>query len=450
MIYIKWTTTQEIDEIYFPINFPGIEMPSSSKIKLQFGLWEKELTVQFSEDLAGDQIGLSENLREEVLIPDDLLYKINITEDSLCLGPVILYVVSKRMLKRLGRIKKRFKHLDSINGLIIVCTVSGINIEENTIKGYYLQPKTNKKKSNWKEGIFQYPEAVFKRKGLPRKINNHLYKVTNGQVFNSIYFDKWEMWQWLSPNEFIRNHLPHTVKLKNLAEIYKMIDIYPSIYLKPKGGSQGKGIIEIKREDDLYQITDDKNRATMVEYNNIGSHKSIKRVLEIRKKYLIQQGVPVKHDSRNVDFRIYMQKDETKQWKCTGFITRFAKPESITTNLQHLDYLLPGKEALVKLFEKTPHDVKLLERNIVNVCVEACKILDENGCYGDLAVDFILDNDLHVWILEMNKKYGYRSFSIIKDPKLYGRVIRNPFLYASALAGFSSNNEPEKIEKGLE
>jgi len=60
----------------------------------------------------------------------------------------------------------------------------------------------------------------------------------------------------------------------------------------------------------------------------------------------------VQHDSRNVDFPIYMKKDETKQWNCTGLIGRFAKPGSITTNLHHIDYILPGKESLAKIFSQ--------------------------------------------------------------------------------------------------
>lgn len=420
-------------------------MATSGKINFNFGLWEKQLTVQYLDELSDDVIGLSGNLRAEVFIPDDLKYEINTTEDSLSLGPVILYLISKRLMKRLDKLKKRFENIASIKGLIIVSTASGINTKKNTITGYYLQ--SNTMESNWKEGIFPYPGAVFKRNGLPQDLNNDLFEKTNGRVFNSQYFNKWDMWEWLSPNLFIRNHIPHTRELNHIANIYHMLDDYPSIYLKPANGSQGKGIIEIKRKNNQFQITDDKNIATEMEV--IGSHPIIQSILKRNRKYIIQQGVPVKHDSRNVDFRIYMQKDETKQWKCTGLIARFAKPGSITTNLHHLDYLLPGKEALEKLFSLDQHDLELLEQKIVNICRDACQALDQYGCFGDLAVDFILDNNLHVWILEMNKRYGYKSFSIMEESTLYSEIIRNPFLYASALAGFSIESN-DKLEQSKE
>jgi hypothetical protein len=438
-LYIKWIINEDVDKIYLPISFQEKDVFSLEKINFHFGLWEKELSVEYVDELSDDVIGLSKNLREDVFIPNELFYEINTTENSLSIGPVILYVVSEKLIKRLYKLNKRFKKILPFNGLIIVSSPSRINIGNNTINGYYLHQPVNKKKSIWKNGVFPFPGAVFKRKNLPENVNKHLYEVTNGRVFNSDFFNKWKMWKWLSPNQVVRSHIPHTVELKSLAKIRDMLDIYPSIYLKPKSGSQGKGIIEIKSQGNLCQITDSKNSVSQVDSNSLSSHPIIKRLLKKKKKYIIQQGVPVQHNARNVDFRIYMQKDETKQWKCTGLIGRFAKPGSITTNLQHIDYILPGKEALKKFFSQDQHDLELIEQKIVNVCIDACQTLDQHGCFGDLAIDFILNNDSHVWILEVNKRYGYKSFPIIKDFTLYAKVIRNPFLYASALAGFISN-----------
>lgn len=227
---------RKVDEIYFPENFQGGEISTSGNINFHFGYWEKELTVQFLDELSNDVIGLSGNLRDEVFIPDNLFYEINTTEDSLSLGPVILYLISKRLIKQLDKLKKRFENIASINGLIIISTTSGINTEKNTITGYYLQ--SNAMESNWKEVVFPYPGAVFKRVGLPQELNQHLYDKTNGRVINSNFFNKWDMWKWLSPQQLIRNHIPHKIELNSLTDIYEMLVDYPSIHLKPENGSQ--------------------------------------------------------------------------------------------------------------------------------------------------------------------------------------------------------------------
>ncbi|UCZ52468.1 YheC/YheD family protein [Bacillus shivajii] len=78
--------------------------------------------------------------------------------------------------------------------------------------------------------------------------------------------------------------------------------------------------------------------------------------------------------------------------------------------------------------------------------------LDQNGHFGDIAIDFILDIDLHVWILEINKRYGYKSFSILEEPELFNEIIRNPFHYARALCGFSNEEvlEDDGIKNEIE
>lgn len=442
VLNVNWITTEEVDTIYFPKNFSGSELASLEKITFHFGSWQREVSVRISEDLPVQMIGLSENLRDEVFIPD-LFYEMRITEDQVKLGPIILYLVSKRFIKRLDKIKERIENFVPVNGLILLSTVSGINTESETIEGYYFQPKTSTKEAEWIEGIFCYPGAIFKRVPVPAEIDKHLYERTNGCIFNSNYFSKWEMWKWLEPDSFIRNHLPYTLELNTVEDIYHMLEGYRSIYLKPKDGSGGKGIIQIKYDDHFYQIITSKQQVSKVV--SLDDNPLIQSVVKKKNKYMIQQGVPFVHESRNIDFRIYMQKDETKQWKYSGLIARFAKPGSVTTNLRNLDCLLEGKEAFRQLFGLDQDSIDQLEQKVVNICLHACLLLDQHGCFGDIAIDFILDNDMHVWLLEMNKRYGYKSFSLIGDVKLFNDIIKKPFLYASALAGFGveSNREHE-------
>ncbi|WP_216830688.1 YheC/YheD family endospore coat-associated protein [Alkalihalobacterium elongatum] len=445
-MYISWVPTKEVDVMYLPEQLKNEIKFSNSKITFHFGSWNKEVSIEYKEDLPSNTIGLSHNLQLDVFIPDDLFYDVITTENSISIGPVILYLVSKNLYKRLDLLFKRIKNNVSLNGLIIVSTVSRIDTHNRKIKGYYFKPKTESKLATWKSGIFQYPGAIFKRVSVPISINEHLIQMTKGGVFNSRFFNKWDIWEWLSPNTLIRNHLPDTQEFNTIDQINSMLEIYSSVYLKPIKGSQGKGIIQVKRYENVFQVIDDKNRVSTI--TDLKQHSLIKKVLKSKKRYMIQQGVPIEHHSRNVDFRMYVQKDATKKWKCSGLIARFGKPGSITTNLHHLDYLLQGKQAFEKIFGLNGEEAKLLEKKVVTICIKACELLDEHGCYGDIAIDFIIDKEQHVWILEMNKRYGYKSFSIMEDQPLYGEIIQNPFLYASALAGFGVQNET-KNEKPI-
>ncbi|WP_368504829.1 YheC/YheD family protein [Alkalihalophilus sp. As8PL] len=440
-MYIKWISTEEVDRIYLPNTNQMKDIESEDKIYFHFGTCTRELSVRKSDNLPRQTIGLSENIKNEVFIPEDLFYDINITENSISLGPVILYLISKRFLTRLDKVKDRLEKFVPVNGLIMISEPSGINTEQQLIKGYYFRPSNHEREATLKEGVFQYPGAIFKRVPLSLSLNEHLKKRTNGFIFNSKFFNKWDMWKWLSPDQSVRGHLPDTKELSTLEEIEEMVSDFQTIYLKPKSGSRGKGIIQIRHEGDSYHIIDDKNKKWVVEC--LEQQPVIDRVLKKKGEYMIQQGVPLVHESRNVDFRIYMQKDQTKDWKCTGLIARVAKPGSITTNLSHVDYLIKGKEAFNRIYGLDEREGELLFKQIEATCKKACQLLDQQGHFADIAIDFILDKELHVWILEMNKRYGYKSFSIIEDTHLFGDIISNPFFYASALTGFINARRSE-------
>ncbi|UOE95863.1 YheC/YheD family protein [Alkalihalobacillus sp. LMS39] len=434
---VKWIKDNEEDNIYFPRSFLQT-IQSQGKRMFYFGLWKKELTVNILTDLSEGMIGLSRNLKEEVFIPD-LDYEISVDEKQVNVGPVIAYLVSNRFIQKLDVIKERIENAVPVKGLLILSTVSRINVEDETMEGYYFQPGSKKEESQWKEGNFKYPASIFKRVPVPSNIDEHLYEKTNGRIFNSNFFNKWEMWEWLHPDPVIRKHLPTTKEVNRIDDLYNMLDIYPAIYLKPKEGSGGKGIIQVKYDGQFYQISSKQEKHEKVE--NLEGHRKIKKIMKKKSKYMIQQGVPLTHDSRNVDFRLYMQKDETQQWKCSGFIARFAVPGSVTTNMRYLDYLMEGSEALRKLFRLDEKEITELEQKIETICLRACQLLDKQGCFGDIAIDFILDQNQHLWILEMNKRYGYKSLSLIGNSEFHNKIISNPFLFAYSLAGFKAENK---------
>lgn len=238
-----------------------------------------------------------------------------------------------------------------------------------------------------------------------------------------------------------------TTETNSFADILKYIHRYKSVYLKPKQGSSGQGIIEITKDFPSYIIRNNDSKVSTIE-ERLQNHNLLYGLITKEKPYLLQQSVAVRHQLRNVDFRVYMQKDETQQWRCTGTAARFALPGRITTNLQNLDYILPGKDAMKKIFQLSENESKTLEKEVETICKRACELIDRYGCFGDIAVDCIIDHNHHVWILEMNKRYGYRSFSYLNDPVFYGEIIKNPFLFASSLAGFSAYTKDPETYKG--
>ena len=58
------------------------------------------------------------------------------------------------------------------------------------------------------------------------------------------------------------------------------------------------------------------------------------------------------------------------------------------------------------------------------------------GNYGDLGFDVMIDEQLKIWILEVNKRHYHSVPLWINDVQTYYEVKAKPIKYATALAGF--------------
>lgn len=444
MLNIKWVRSKNNDDIHFPVSYQREEKLASEKINFHFGSWSKKMTVRFDNKLSANTIGLSKNLQKELFIPDDLSYEFKITKNSLHVGPMILWIAAntnERLNKRLKNLQRRIDDFVPVRGMICICAEEGINTNTKEIEGYYFQPKTKEGGLKWKKATFSSPGSVFKRVPLTEMTNKHLCEMTKDRMFNSYFFNKWEMWEWLSSDSTLKKHLPFTKKVNSMKQIKEMLATYPSVYLKPVKGSEGKRIIQLESDGSLFQITDDKKDKKSV--SHLEDHTLLQKRINGSNRYLVQQGVPTKYGSRNVDFRIYMQKNESQQWKSSGITARISQPGSIITNIRHLDYWMTGREAFQKIFNLDKKGAYSQVKKIINICTRACESLEKKGNYGDIAIDFIVDKNLHVWILEMNLRQVYP----VEDPNLAPKVKRTPFLYAMSIAGFRQKRKKRRKKR---
>lgn len=443
MINVKWITINDITDISLPVRFKKRYNLKTDRIVFKFGSWRRTLKVAYDKNLPDDVIALSDRLQEDLFVPEDLFFEMKVTNNTLQIGPMILWIASathERLDRRLANLQKRIENFVEVRGMICVCAEEGIDIEQEKIEGYYFVPNDESARSKWVKAVFHYPGSIFKRVPLSKKVNNHLNKATKGKMFNSYFFNKWEMWEWLSKDQKLVKHLPYTEKLVSLPQISRMLETYPSVYIKPIKGSEGKRIMKLEKLDCLFNslistkpnisIKDDTNRETNI--HQIENHPLIQKSLNSSRQYLIQQGVARQYESRHVDFRIYMLKNSNYKWKSAGITARISEKNSIITNLRKLAYWQNGRKTFKSIYGLKKEKAVMLEKKIIQICKRACEIVDHKGNYGDFAIDFVIDKDLHMWILEMNLRQVYP----VEDPALEPAVKRTPFSYAMSLDGF--------------
>ncbi len=442
---IKWMYSITGAEIFLPHSFKDLyNLSGKKKINFKFGSWNKPLKVKYKRTLSRRTIGLSAKLKKEVFIPEDVTFQINVVKNTLQLGPMILWVAAnenKRLIDRLPNLQKRIENHVPETGMICICSEEGVDPKTNQIKGFYYSHDSKENGLKWKKAVFSNPGAVFKRVRLSSVINKNLISQSNGNLFNSYFYTKWEMWKLLSSDNGVSMHLPFTKKVKDISTVKKVLKKYPSIYIKPVDGSEGAKIIRVEKGRYGYRITDDKNNKANV--TKLEEYPNLEEKLKSGREYIVQQDVSMKHDSRNVDFRIYMQKNKLHKWISSGITARVGRQGSIITNLRQQEYWLKARKAFRKIYGLSKKEAASQEKQLVDIFTKACEAVDKTGHFGDIAIDFTVDKNLNVWILELNMRNVYP----VEDRSLSHKVKGTPFLYAMSLDGFNTEEKKEKKVK---
>ncbi|EJR45134.1 hypothetical protein IIM_05096 [Bacillus cereus VD107] len=430
---------KELDPLYINLNDETLKRLNieSNSIILNFGKFKKELTIEIDNNLKLNQIKLSSYLNENISIPE-LPYDSFFNKNHLFLGPVIGFLLTPGYYNNMQKIVKlRFSNYDKIKGLIYIFNRKTINQSNKTISGYYYEPTTNK----FIQGTFPYPCAIYNRSDMKPNIYRHFKKHIGKNIFNYPYRNgnKYSFWLKMSKIPYIGEHLPITRKYNGVESLVQMLTKYNSVFLKPTSLSRGKGIFHIKKADEGYILsynTGDKVLIKSIETLEERLNSSIKK----NRKYIIQQEIPFNHSGKKIDFRVYLQKDETKNWKYSGSETKVAKVGSVISNSLYREKVIPGEVALKEIYHLSEDQIKQKIVEITQLCINTLNVMEnaEEAHFGDVAIDFILDKKCKIWLLEVQRNYAAekKANRTIDERQVLPYILPTPFEYAKSLAGF--------------
>jgi YheC/D like ATP-grasp len=414
-------------------------------IRLVYGNREASVICSIDSGTGNQTVNISENIIKALLMETKVKYEITFTNNKLVIGPVIGLLLGKKE----ERLQKSLKHFliytmlyQHINGVLFVFSEDQVNFETEEILGYLYDPEDQ---NHWRKVTLPFPGSIFRRVELKKETFNKFVGKMGSKIFNSYFFDKWDFWNWLSPDLKIRNYLPETSNQINLSTLNDYIEKYKGIYLKPVSGSCGKGIYYIEKEGSEYRV-----RKNYTEESQTLSEKEVKTFLTNKKSHIFQQPIQLQtFEDRKVDYRVILQKNENGHWQCTGIIGRFGKSNGISSNFKSRGFAKEGAEALRLQFGYSELQAFKKYQEIVDVCIKvANKLTIVAGGYGDLGIDIGIDKDEKVWVIETNKRPAHELPLHIKDRKMYYKVKSNPILYAKFLAMGVKNDTEHKIAGG--
>lgn len=366
-------------------------------------------------------------LSNQFVIPD-LPYKVKVAGADIHLGPVIGFLNNRIFYDDPNLIKSRFIKYNEIKGLLYITTANRIHARGNSIQGKYYDPKSE----SFIEDQLPMPAVLYLRTSLPESQYQYLRKRLGPQNIYNYPFrsNKWTFWRFASRDRQVRACLPETRLFVSIRDTLNFLEQQGPVYLKPFNWSRGRGIYRLSQEKGVFVLRDSYG----AEWSAPDPEELTKLLRpKLKRQYLVQEEIPFMCGKRKADFRIYLQKDGKRRWQRLWVDMRLAEKGSIITNLRNRNEVMPGFKGLGLAYglSKEAANAKLDE--VTSVCIKALKVLERNGLsLGDVAIDFILDSNLKLWLLEVQPDY----FGDVFIRKYMTDIIHpNSFFYAKALTG---------------
>ncbi|MFD0692479.1 YheC/YheD family protein [Paenibacillus sp. GCM10027628] len=341
-----------------------------------------------------------------------------------------------------------YEHLTRVGakeGLdVFVFSPNRIDWVEHTVTGYtYVQQNNEWITSRFPLPALIYDRCFFNNKASYLQYRYHVSKLHDEPGIRFLGYGlrgKWEVQRILQKDDVLRPYLPETRVLGSGPELHKWLNENSDVFLKPQGGSQGKGALHIQKV-----VSPTEGRLFVVKgrnAHNMPIHRQFRR-FEIcwhwlrsfigNRPYLMQQYLALRSmEGMAYDVRSLVQKNGRGLWENTGMAVRIGEPGSITSNLhgggsaEQVSTFLRQQFGEIKA-ESLMATIATLSRLIPTV------LETYHGRLAELGIDVGIDTSGHIWILEVNSKPGRTIFVHTRDEEARYKSMANPIRYAGFL-----------------
>lgn len=382
-----------------------------------------------------NMIQLSKALRESLQLPHAWNPKLSSVNGVISLGPIIGILAQKPF----DRQTTYFQHIEKLahekQMLVYVFEPKNIDWDQQIIKG----------ETSDGEGYFPFPAVIYDRLVVGKKDSmidqvraklQHVHHIPfiNPTKLSQLTRNKWETHKLLCEN--FEKFLPDACLLQSTENLIEMLNDYGEIYLKPVGGSLGRGILRvIRRPTGIYLMSIKEKKTYHLE--TIEELRTFITPLIKGSPYLIQEGIRRKQfNGKNLEIRVYMQKNGQHKWFRTGMVTRLTA-EDVMTEDTEINLRL---SKVLKLLYDDPSDRRSISQKLGKIARGIVETIEGKvGIFGEMAVDLCIDQYNSIKLLEVNSKPD-NLFSQIGAYQLRNLAGIRLLNYAASLAGYDGED----------
>ena len=218
--------------------------------------------------------------------------------------------------------------------------------------------------------------------------------------------DKWSKHKVMVESSSLKPYFPDTT-IYNSTSLSRYINKYAVVFLKPKAGTGGIGIIKITKKGARYKI---QKGLKIKKTSKFATLSSIVKQMTHNQKYLIQKGIHLARiKGRPVDFRVLSYKPANK-WIVYGVMGKVAAPGKIVTNYHRGGKPITLSKALTNSLGMTTREHRRIENKLASICRRVGNVLSHRTNIRELGVDIAIDRKRKIWIIEANTKPRFNLF----------------------------------------
>jgi glutathione synthase/RimK-type ligase-like ATP-grasp enzyme len=299
----------------------------------------------------------------------------------------------------------------------------------------------DKTAGRWIKNIFTLPKLIYDRCFYKNRLQyqQHRDHIARLRLTKSVRFlgqnlkGKWAVQQTLMREPSVQPYLPPSQHYSGPRLLIHWLHHKGEAFLKPETGSQGRRVLHIVKYTSNHYTArgrDGHNRPVEVKFDRLLSLLQWISLFIRGRKYLIQDYLTLTtRAGKAFDIRSLVQKDGHGKWHYTGMAVRCGEEGSLTSNLHGGGSAVEPYPFLEEQYgKKKTEDIVAIIRELsqrIPPCLE-----QKYGSFIELGIDFGIDQQGQVWVLEVNSKPGRAVFLNLCNTNLKKRSIRNPIHYA--------------------
>ncbi len=329
-------------------------------------------------------------------------------------------------------------------------SIINVDLDRDIVHGTYYDAE----QEIWKQAEFPFPDVLYDRRGggsqrskekareIRRKFQEHHIPKLNSKT----HFDKWDLFDRLKDIPFARKTLPITKLNTTEKYLLKFLKKHQSIFLKALRGSRGLQVLRLeKKSNGKYGYSYFHHEQPI-----IGEVDEETELLKIVKsffkspEFIMQREIDVIHyNGCRVDFRAELQRNGDGQLEATAISARVAMEQSpISTH----SIAYPHDVFFLQFLKYSEEDFIKLNNRIYNFLLNMYLTLEDTyGPFGEIGIDFALDQRGKLWLIEANAKSAKVSLYKAYDQETLERAFRNPLEYARYIYSMKGD---ESVAKG--